>query len=526
MPGSVNAFPRRSLLQGGAALASAGLLHRPALAQGAAGTLRLVPHANLHTLDSLQSSALIALTAAMAIWDQLFALDSKLVPQPQMVESYELSDDRQHWRFRLRDGLLFHDGEKVRAADCVASIQRWAQRDLFGRRLAAQLNEMRATGDRDFEIRLKAPYNQLLYGFGATSCFIMPERVAATPASAAVTDFTGSGPFVFKQDEWVAGASAVFARNPRYLPRQEKPDMWAGGKVAKLQRIEWKIMPDPATAIAALQTGEVDWLERPLADLLPTIRGRRDLQVQALDPFGFWSELRLNVSAPPFDNPALRRALLPATLQTDYMQSIVGNEPSLYRDDVGFFLPDSPAANPEGMEAITAPRSIERARQLVKESGYKGETVIQMAATDLASAAAMSPVARQMMQEVGLNVDYQSLDWGSVSSRALAAGAAERGTWHAYCVAWGGLWITNPVSHLHLYGTSPNPKMEALRDSWFSAPSAEEQRSVAGQMQALAFQEPPVIPLGQYFIPNAFNRKVTGMVPSPVSLFWNIEKSA
>jgi peptide/nickel transport system substrate-binding protein len=265
----------------------------------------------------------------------------------------------------------------------------------------------------------------------------------------------------------VAGASAVFARNPRYAPRREKPDMWAGGKVPKLERIEWKIMPDPATAIAALQTGEVDWLGAPPAPTCcPPSAGRRDLQVQALDPFGFWSELRLNVSAAALRQPgAAPRPAAGHAAEPTTCRLIVGNEPSLYRDDAGFFLPGSPAASPAGMEAITAPRSVERARQLVKESGYKGETVIQMAATDLASAAAMSPVARQMMQEIGLNLDYQSLDWGSLSTRALAAGAAERGTWHAYCVAWGGLWITNPVSHLHLYGTSPNPRMEAMRDS-------------------------------------------------------------
>ena len=527
MAGSVNAFSRRSLLQGSAGAASVGLLGRPALAQASAAPLRIVPHANLSSLDSLQSSALIALTAAMAIWDQLFALDSKLVPQPQMVESYTLSDDKLRWTFRLREGLLFHDGEKVRAADAIASINRWAQRDLFGRRLAALQEEIRATDDRSFEIRLKAPFPQLLYGFGATSCFVMPERVAsATPASTAVTDYVGSGPFIFKSDEWVAGSQAVFIRNERYVPRQERPDMWAGGKVAKIARIEWKILPDPATAIAALQTGEVDWLERPIADLLPTLRGRRDIKVEALDPFGFWSQIRLNVSAPPFNNPTLARALLPAIQQADYMQALVGDDPALFRDKVGFFLPGSPAASDVGMEALTGPRSIERARQLVKESGYKGEPVIQMAATDLASAAAMSPVAAQMMRDIGLNVDYQSMDWGSLLSRALASNAAERGTWHAYTVAWGGMWITNPISHIHLYGTSPNPKMEALRDAWFAAPDAGEQAAITRQMQALAFQEPPVIPIGQYFVPNAYNTKLTGIVPSPVSLFWNVEKTS
>ena len=513
-------FTRRSALQ----LGAMATLARPALAQVASKTLRFVPHANLATPDSLWSNALISLTAAQAIWDQLYGLDSQLVPRPQMVEGHTLSDDRLTWRFRLRQGLRFHDGEPVRAADCVASIARWAQRDLFGRRLAAQLDEMRAIDDRDFEIRLKKPYNQLLYGFGATSCFIMPERVARTPATEAIKDFTGSGPFVFKADEWVSGASAVFTRFPGYVPRDEAPDLWAGGKVAKLDRIEWKILPDPATAISALQTGEVDWVERPLADLLPALKGRPGLVVENLDRIGFWAELRLNQSVPPFDNPALCRALMPAIRQIDYMQALVGDQPELYATNVGTFLPGSPAASAIGLEAITSERSLERARQLVKESGYAGQTIIQLAATDLASAAAFSPVAQQMLREIGLKVDYQTMDWGTLISRALRP--ASEGLWHCYCVAWGGLWITNPGSHLHLYGTKPNPKMEALRDAWFETADAAEQKRITGQMQELAFQEPPFAPLGQYFIPQAYSRKLSGFVRSPVALFWNLEKAA
>lgn len=525
---TASAFPRRAALRLGAGLvaAGAGAPGRPALAQSAARTLRFVPHTNLQTPDALQSSTLISLNAASAIWDQLYGLDNKLQPRPQMAQGHELSADRLRWRFRLREGLRFHDGEAVRAADCVASIHRWSQRDLFGKRLAAQLDEMRATSDTEFEIRLKQPYNQLLYGLGATACYIMPERVARTPATTTVTDFTGSGPFVFRREEWVSGASVVFTRNESYVPRDERPDMWAGGKVAKLDRVEWRIMPDPSTAISALQTGEVDWLERPLADLLPLLRGRRGLDVKTIDPIGVWAELRLNDSVPPFDNPAMRRALFPALRQVDYMQSLVGDDPSLYRTGVGAFLPGSPAASEAGLEAVTGERSIERARQAVKAAGYQGETIIQMAATDISSAAAMSPVAQQMLREIGLNVDYQSVDWGTLISRANASGSAERANWHCYCTGWAGLWVSNPGSHLHLYGTRPNPRLEALRDAWFDAADAAEQRRITSQMQAIAFEEPPFLPLGQYFTPQAYSTKLSGFVPSPIALFWNLEKAA
>ena len=501
-------------------------LARPALAQGGAGrTLRFVPHANLAALDPLWSSALISFAYAYMAYDQLYGLDETLTPRPQMLAGHELSDDGLRWRLTLREGLLFHDGEPVRAADCVASIRRWTGRDPFGLRLAALVEEMRPLDDRRLEIRLRRPFPQLPYGLGATACFIMPERVAATTeASRAVTEAIGSGPFRFLRDEWVSGSRAAFSRFDRYQPRPEPPSFWSGGKAAQVERVEWHILPDPATAAAAVQRGEVDWLERPLLDLVPTLRRARGLRVEVVERAGFCGMLAFNLRIPPFDDPAMRRALLPAIRQADFMQAIVGDQPDLTRTGVGVFLPGSPAASDAGLAALTGPRSLDLARRRLREAGYAGEPVVQMLPTDLPAPNAMGQVMHALLRELGVNVQLQAMDWGTVISRVQGASSGAAQPWHVYAIAWAGLWLSNPGGHQPLYGTAPNPRMEALRDAWFEAPDAAAQRAVTESMQRLALEEPPMIPVGQYFVPHVVRADVSGIVPAPSTVFWGVRK--
>lgn len=515
-------LPRRSAL----ALGAAAALARPAIAQGNAKTLRFVPHANLSTPDALWSSALIAFDASYMYADQLFGLDASLMPKPQMLEGYELSDDRLTWRFKLRENLWFHDGEPVLAKDAVASIKRWSGRDLFGKRMASQLDEMVATGDRTFDIRLKKPFAHLPYGLGATSCFILPERIVGkADAFTQIKEAIGSGPYRFLPDEWDQSSKAAFARFDKYVPRDEKAEFWSGGKKAYLDRVEWHIIPDAGTAAQALEKGEVDWLERPLFDLLPKLRKTAGVKVEVVDPLGTWTEIYFNNAIPPFDNPKLRRALFPAIVQSDFIQSVVGDQAELMRTGVGTFLPSSPYASNVGMEAINGPRSLDKARQLIKESGYNGELIVQMVPTELPTANAYGMVTNALLKQLGLNVRLDATDWGTLLSRWNAKENTGAGAWNVFAVGWAGLWITNPGSHLPLHGHKPNPKMEALTEQWFDAPDLPAQKAVCEQMQLLAFEEPPFIPVGQYFVPQAHRDSVTDIVRAPVTAFWNVKKA-
>ena len=280
---------RRTLLKGTAALASIGAsgLARPAIAQGAtAKVLHFVPQANLANPDPVWTTATVAINHGYMVWDTLYGINNALIGQPQMAAGHDVSSDELTWTFTLRDGLKFSDGEPVRAVDCTTSIKRWSTKDPFGQQLAVQTDEMKPLDDKRFQIRLKKRFRQMTYALGATNCFMMPERMAKTPASEQIKEYIGSGPFIFKQDEWVSGAKAVYVKNTGYVPRQEKPEYLSGGKVVNFERVEWIVEPDPATAAAALQTGEVDWLEFPVLDLLPMLRQSPGCDVVRYDPLG------------------------------------------------------------------------------------------------------------------------------------------------------------------------------------------------------------------------------------------------
>jgi peptide/nickel transport system substrate-binding protein len=531
---------RRTLLRTATAtamVAGLGRMPAPALAQGAAArTLRFVPQGNLASMDPIWGTSVLSRNAGLMIYDTLFGMGSDFQTKPQMAAAHEVSADGLTHTITLRPGLRFHDGEPVRARDCIASIRRWSKRDVLGQRLDALLEEMTAASDDRFSIRLKRPWNGLTWAMGkagANICAIMPERVAQTDPFTQITDFTGSGPFRFLRDEWVAGSLAVFERNAAYQPRQEAPNLLAGGKQVHFDRVEWRVMPDAATAAAALQNNEADWWETPLPDLLPVLRRNRQIVVEAVNTAGSFGVLRFNHLHAPFDNPAIRRALFPAVDQEAFVQAAVGTDPELYRIPAGAFTPGTPLANDAGLEILTGPRDIEKAKQLLREAGYKNERVVLLSATDLPNLQGMTEVAADLMRRVGFNVDLVSMDWGTQIQRRTNRGPVEQGGFSAFCTTWEGLDTSVPGSHQPLRGNGANAwsgwptsaRREALRDEWFDAKDIETEKRIAEELQRTVWEEAPFIPLGLQRPQQAYRRSITGVLKGGPTLFWNVRRA-
>ena len=523
---------RRDVLKTAAATAATVSLARPSLGQGAQ-VLRFVPQANLSSPDPIWTTATVAFIHGYMIWDTLYGLDEKLMPQPQMAAGHEESADGLTFTITLRDGLKFTDGAPVRAADCVQSIIRWSKRNPMGGTLMARCNELVALDDKRLQFRMKKRFPITAYVLGGEGCFIMPERIAKTDAFTMVTEYIGSGPYSFLRDEWVSGASAAYARNASYIPRQEPPSMWSGGKIAHFDRVEWKIMPDAATASAALQRGEVDWWENPLPDLVPQLRKAPGIKTEVLDPLGALGVVRFNHLHPPFDNPKLRRALIPGIDQNECILANYGDlAGELGRTGAGFFTAGSPYANNAGMEALTGKRDMALVRKLVAESGYKGEEVLLMSPTDQAGLQATCQVVADYFKKAGLNVAYTSMDWGTLVARRAKKEPPAQGGWSVFCTTWGGLATANPGSSQILrgngvdgwFGWATMPKMEALRDQWFDAPDLAAQQEITKAMQLQAFEDVPVLPTGMYFSPTAYRSNLTGVIKSGVALMWGVKR--
>ena len=315
---------RRTLL----ASAAATIPSRFAIAQSEKQrVLKFVPQANLSLLDPVFTTAQPTVNHGYAIYDLLFGIDAKLQPKPQMAEGYTLSDDGRTYRIKLRDGLKFHNGEPVRAQDCAPSLARWAARETIGQTVWQYVEKCEAADDKTLEIVLKRPIGIFIDAIargGASVAFMMPEHMAKTDPFKQVTETIGSGPYKFLKDEFVPGAHVAYSRNAAYVPRQEPAEWSSGGKVAHFDRIEWRIIPDTATAAAALQSGEIDWFEQPPPEIQQLLRRNRDIAIEAIDPLPLTGVLRFNALHAPFDQKRMRQAILPAVNQSDYMAAIVG----------------------------------------------------------------------------------------------------------------------------------------------------------------------------------------------------------
>ncbi len=522
---------RRSFLASAAAIAAA-----PSLARAAsATTIRFTPEADLAVLDPVWTTASQSAQHAALVYDTLFGQDAEYNPQLQMLEGYTVEEDGRRWVMQLRKGLAFHDGERVLARDCVASLRRWMARDPFGQALAAATDDLAATDDRTIVLRLKSRFPVLaaLARNSGVPCVIMPERLAKTDPFTQVTDTTGSGPYIYKADERIAGARVVYARNPRYVPRKDGPlGGTAGPKVAHFERVEWAILPDPTTASAALQRGEIDWLLTPNADLVDSLRKSPGVTVRVAFPLGSVSCLRFNWLQPPFDRAEIRRAVLPAIIQADYMTAMNGEDRTRWRDNVGFFCPGMPMANDAGLEALTGPRSLEAARRNLAAAGYKGERVVLLAPGDVPYAKILAEVTADLLKRTGFNVDLQAMDWGTLVQRRAKQDPLDKGGWSVFHTNWTGADQGTPATHVFLRGNGraaapgwPDiPRMEQLRDAWLGAADPGTQLGIAREMQALAFQEIPYIPLGQMISATAHRSDLVGMVPNQVA-FWNVRRA-
>ncbi len=515
------------------ATSAAATLAAPAVAQPRT-TVKFVPQADLALLDPVFTTGLVTRNHGFLVYDQLYGLDDNFAPQPQMVEGHTIENDGKTWKLTLREGMKFHDGTPVLARDAVASVDRWMKIDAFGQTLRGVTEEMSATSDRVIQFRLKKPFPLLPTALAKPSAFcpVLPERLAQTPVNVQITDMTGSGPFRYIAGERVAGSRNVYEKFAGYLPRSSgTPSFAAGPKVAYVDRVEWVTIPDASTAAAALQSGEIDWWEQPQPDLLPLLRKHKDILVEAKERGGLMGMIRFNHLVPPFDNPAIRRAFLAGVNQTEYMTAVMGEEKSLWNDRCGFFLPGSSIATEAGLEVMTGPRSFDKVKRDLEAAGYKGERVVFLVPTDLPSLNAMSQIAADMFRKVGINLDYQTLDWGTVLPRLANKEGLDKGGWSVWCNYIPGIIAATPATQSYVrglgrsgpFGWPESPKIEALRDAFMDATTLAEQQRICSDLQLQAWQDVPYIPTGAWMQPFAFRKNITGML-NGFPLFHNIRK--
>src|SRR5512145_710470 len=411
--------------------------------------LRVVPHSNLSILDPIWTTQYMARNHGYMIYDTLFGTDEKSQVKPQMVDTWTVSPDNRLWTFTLRDGLAFHDGAPVTGEDVIASIQRWGRRDAMGQKLMTFVDRMDSPNPKTFRIFLREACGFVLEALGKPSSnvpFIMPKRVADTPADKQIEDYIGSGPYVLKRDEFKPGDKAVYIKNAKYVPRKETPSGTAGGKHVYIERVEWNLaLRDAQAQVNALAKGEVDILEQPAFESYPSLQADKNVQIVTSNPLGFQYMGRFNHLHPPFNNEKVRQAALAALPQEPFLRAQVGDK-DLYRPCASMFTCGTPYGSAKGSE-IQSKSNMKKAQELVKTSGYDGTPVVIIKPTDLAAIQKLPDVAAQLLRQAGFKVDLQAMDWNTVVSRRAKKEPPAQGGWNIFCTAWVAPDIWNPLAN-------------------------------------------------------------------------------
>jgi peptide/nickel transport system substrate-binding protein len=514
------------------AASSAVMLASPARAQAPkrGGILRFIPIGDLKILDPIWTTAYLTRDHGYMIWDTLFATDANLQIKPQMVDKYAVSRDGMKYSFTLRDGLRFHDGQPVTADDCVASILRWGKKDTLGKLMFGATGKFQATDRKTFVLELREPFGLVLDALGKPSSnvpFIMPARLAAISPDEQVKEPIGSGPFRFVKEEWQPGHQVVYAKNQDYVPRREPPSGAAGGKHVYLDRVVWRYMPDSATAASALEAGELDYWQFPPADFVARLEKNPNLTTFISDPVGLTGWLRPNHLHPPFNEKKARQALLHMVDQEMYLQAAIGL-PKYYRTCPGLFL----CGNVPYESKVGAPLrpDLERARQLMKESGYDGRPVVVLDPTDRPELHGAALVTRELLMKIGVAVDLQAVDWSTLLARRAKKDPPSAGGWNLFCTNWISADALTPAVNAGIagggekgwFGWSSSAELEKLRMDWMRATDPAKRKRLAEQIQVVAFDEVPYVTWGQYVQPSVYRKTVRGVLQFPANILWNV----
>lgn len=512
---------RRTALKGAAALAGGIPFSRLTMASAqdeepqTGGTLKVAivgePPA---VLDSMFSTATVTNNLSAQLFESLFTFDSSFNPQPMLVEDYSLSDDSLVYTFKLREGITFHNGDPLTSADVVASLNRWAAINGRGRMISGRLNSLDALDEYTVEMSFDVPTGVLLSFLARAEAFIMPASIAEEAGENQLTEFIGTGPFKF--EEHAVDQHLRMVRFDDYVPRDEEPDGLAGRKIAYVDQIDFIPVPDESVRANGVISGEYHFGDPLPPDFLDSLEGDPGVEAIVVKPY-YWYAPVFNKRRGLFADQNARKAVQLAFSQSDALRAGFGRE-ELIRADPSISGEETAWYSVAGADDFDQPDP-ERARSLLEEAGYAGETIRWIATHEYAYNFRIADFVRQQLAEIGMEVELILSDWATVVQNRADPDAQEifltgfsqynhPATQPYNDAAWPGFWESEAKD------AAINALVEASDDAALGA--------AVDQYTETFWTELPAVKVGDNFVLRAISADVVGYVNMPDWFFWNV----
>jgi peptide/nickel transport system substrate-binding protein len=289
-------------------------------------------------------------------------------------------------------------------------------------------------------------------------------------------------------------------------------------------------IPDGGTAAAALRTGEIDWIEYPLPDLVPVLERDRNTQTQIYDPNGFLGFLRFNHLHPPFNDVRVRRAIRDVIVQSDFMSAV-----ALQGDwqECHAMFPCGLPGVVEFPPAARGEAAMERARVALREAGYAGEPIIHINPSDFPAVTQQGRLTVELMRKLGVNIQPIEADWATILARRANRNAPAQGGWHLHNTNGPAATIANPAVSFAIRmngqaawpGWPTDADAEAQVEAWINADDQAAQDAAMRRLQEITWESLPFAPTGLFRLRTAFRRDLTGVLQGPNPFLWNLRRA-
>jgi peptide/nickel transport system substrate-binding protein len=497
-----------------------------AVAQTPGGVLRAAMTTNAATMDAHLSTTTAVRQVAVYLHESLVTFDENYEVIAQLAQDWDISEDRLTYTFRIRPGLTFHDGSALDAGDVKATVERYIAESQGGSRF----NDVAAIEVVDpltVRFTLTSP-SPLLVNLAQPSPLlaVYPQEIIEKYGDAGIApeDAIGLGPY--RLEEWRPDVYTRLVRFEDYVPdeRYETFTGFGGRREAYFDEVQLIPVPEAASRVAGLQTGEFDFIESVPITAVAQLEDTAGVEVAVLKPK--WAVLvELNQGEPPMDDLRFRQAMVRALDMDQIMRAVTFGNEEFYRLQPSIFFPEQTAWFTEAGGDVYNQQDRAEAQRLLREVGYNSEPIIYLANRDFDWMYKAVLAAAAQWQQAGINVQIEFMDWPSQIQRAQSLVG-----WHINQTGWSPRFDpTQLFSSLSCASVGSynycNEEMDSLLGIVNQGLPQAERRAAWEDIQELVWDDVAVIRFGDFHEAEALKSELEGYVPFYVTpRFWNVHR--